>query len=139
MRSRRLPYTPIEKRVEPKRRHTYLTIVQKRLVDEFGVLLRRMFPDALGVYLVGSCVTRADFRDVDIRIILPDVEFAAITVLTNKPDLNLAISLLGERMTGLPIDCQIQDMTRANEQYPMAGNPRRPIGFGHEHAYSDSI
>lgn len=76
-------------------------------------------------YLVGSATRTTEWRDVDVRLILPDDEFDAMFgVLTHPRCLNLkwnaacvAFSALGRDMTGLPIDFQIDRRTEANEQY----------------------
>lgn len=95
------------------------------LLQEFG---SRVW-DAFGEppYHVGSSLTqKVGWRDVDVRLILDDEQYAAMG-LGDPTDqhanakwlaLCLAFSVLGEKMTGLPIDFQIQQRTRANEQYP---------------------
>lgn len=66
-----------------------------------------------GVYLVGSCLRKPDWRDVDLR----------------------AISHYLSAVTGLPIDFQLQRQTQANERYPRLEDHRRSaIGlFVHEY------
>jgi hypothetical protein len=76
-------------------------------------------------YLVGSATRTTKWRDVDVRLILPDEEFDALFgELTEPRCLNLkwnaaclAFTALGRDMTGLPIDFQIDRRTEANEQY----------------------
>lgn len=79
-------------------------------------------------YLVGSVTERADFRDVDLRVILPDEEFDAR--FRSRPDavrfLNRAFSVWGQQETGLPIDFQVQRMTDANAEFD---KPRYPMGI----------
>lgn len=41
----------------------------------------------------------------------------------------MAYAALGRQMTGLPIDFQIQQMTRANRLYPSRGHPRFALGM----------
>lgn len=78
-----------------------------------------------GIYVVGSCLQRADYRDVDVRLILDDGEFAKLF-----PDagdhwehdarwlcLTVAISERLSRRTGLPIDFQFQPQSHANERH----------------------
>lgn len=70
----------------------------------------------LNVYLVGSVLTRADWRDVDLRCIDLDGHLKFITesrVL--KRLLNAAMSAWLRERTGLPIDFQFQDMAEANK------------------------
>lgn len=76
-------------------------------------------------HLVGSALYGKQWRDVDVRLILPDEDYEAIGLGDPKRahqspmwvSLCLAYSALGKAMTGLPIDFQIQQMTLANEQY----------------------
>ena len=78
-----------------------------------------------GCYLVGSAMERPDWRDVDVRFIMDDEKFAA-----EFPDagqhweqdakwllLTVAISERLSKVTGLPIDFQIQPQTYANERH----------------------
>ena len=89
----------------------------------------RNFLEAFGAppYLVGSCLSRPDFRDVDVSLMLPDERFAAM--FPNKYALlfmNAAVSdWLGGR-TGLRIDFKFQDTTKANEEHT---GPRNPLGM----------
>lgn len=78
-------------------------------------------------YHVGSSLeNKTGWRDVDVRLILPDAEYEAMDLgKPNLPHRNekwvalcRAFSALGKEMTGLPIDFQIQQMTRANEEFP---------------------
>ena len=78
-----------------------------------------------GCYLVGSAMERPDWRDVDVRFIMADEQFAE-----EFPDagqhweqdakwllLTVAISERLSKVTGLPIDFQIQPQTHANERH----------------------
>jgi len=89
---------------------------------KFGVLVRDYFGHI--PYHVGSSLDRKDWRDVDVRLILPDDEFAALFGSNRSSDTNrklaavtLAFAALGKAMTGLPIDFQIQTVSWANEHY----------------------
>lgn len=79
-------------------------------------------------YLVGSVRERPDFRDVDVRMILPDEVFDAR--FRGRPEavrfLNRALSVWGQRETGMPIDFQVQRQTEANAQFP---KPRNAMGI----------
>lgn len=76
-------------------------------------------------YLVGSALAGRTWRDVDVRLILSDAEYAAFGL--GDPEhshrnarwvsLVMAYSALGRAMTGLPIDFQIQQQTHANKNY----------------------
>ena len=94
---------------------------------KFGTIIRDYFGHV--PYRVGSSLDRKDWRDVDVRLILPDDEFAALFGTNQNSGTNrklaaitLAFAALGKDMTGLPIDFQIQPQTWANEKYP---RPRR--------------
>jgi hypothetical protein len=83
-------------------------------------------------YLVGSVMERRDFRDVDVRLVLPDDEYETLACAVMLPFLNLAVSAYLRDATGLPVDFQIQQRTAANEQHSGLRNPlglRRLIEF----------
>ena len=104
-------------------------------LQEFGSQVQAVFGS--NPYHVGSSVeNKTGWRDVDVRMILTDEEWIAWGF--GHPDyvehrdekwvaLCLAFSALGREMTGLPIDFQIQQMTRANERY--GGHRRDALGF----------
>ncbi len=78
-------------------------------------------------YHVGSSLTAKDWRDVDVRLLLPDDEFTARFGSNRSAETNprlaavtLAFAALGKQMTGLPIDFQIQPVSHANARYPGA-------------------
>jgi hypothetical protein len=89
---------------------------------KFGVIIRDYFGHV--PYHVGSSLDRKDWRDVDVRLILPDDEFEqrfgkGSTYVNKKlAAITLAFCALGKQMTGLPIDFQIQPESHANEAYP---------------------
>lgn len=89
-------------------------------------------------YLVGSVLTRPDYRDIDVRLILDDevvermfgVEGEHFDGLPGKVRLllNIALSDLIAKAANLPapVDFQIQSMTEANSEY--GGRMRNPLG-----------
>jgi len=82
----------------------------------------------VGPYLVGSSTERADYRDVDVRAILPDEDFDALFAGRDffwSLFCFLAADWL-QRQTGLPIDFQVQRMTEANEKF--GDRPRNAMG-----------
>lgn len=91
-------------------------------LTKFGLIVRDYFGHV--AYHVGSSLHRKDWRDVDVRLILPDAEFdamfgpAANTSSAKLAAITLAFAALGERLTGLPIDFQIQRQSEANALYP---------------------
>lgn len=82
-------------------------------------------------YLVGSALTRADFRDVDVRVILPDARFHRMFPQGSGAWMEqtfwtltcAAVSEWISARTGLPIDFQVQSQTEAN-RWP---GPRNPL------------
>ena len=105
-----------------KDKRCYLSTSELQRLDVACVPLQEAFP--FGVYLVGSAEERADYRDVDVRVIMQDEEFdrrygdsPAVWSITC-----LGICEYLRRATGLNIDFQIQRQTEANEKY---GDKRR--------------
>lgn len=90
----------------------------------------------LGVpYLVGSATRTRDFRDVDLRVIMPDDEFdqrfpGASPAPMQDPLWSLlcsSVSVWLSQASGLPVDFQVQRMSTANERYPTG--VRMPLGI----------
>ena len=97
----------------------------------FGQFIREAYGHM--PYLVGSAIRGKVWRDVDVRLILPDEEFNALFGPQRPFGLNplfsllsASISALGERYTGLPVDFQFQPQTHANEHY---SGFRQPLGI----------
>lgn len=79
-------------------------------------------------YMVGSSITRSDYRDIDIRVILSDRIFDRRFKIKEKLLFaNLCFSMWGQSATGLPVDFQFQRRTEANELY--GGMKRNPLGL----------
>lgn len=80
-------------------------------------------------YLVGTAGAFAEsdgYRDVDVRLILGDEDFAAVCPTRERWEvLSMAISAYLRDRTGLPVDFQIQRRTEANERFK---GPRNPLG-----------
>jgi hypothetical protein len=93
------------------------------LLEEFGSQVWYAF--GTPPYLVGSALMNKQWRDVDIRLILSDENYAALGLGDPKRAMQngkwvalcLAFSALGRQMTNLPIDFQIQQQTHANAAY----------------------
>lgn len=96
-------------------------------LEQFGALLARAFCGGTyhAVFHVGSSLQTTAWRDVDVRVMLPDDRYEALGL--GDPErphsnprwvaLTLALSALGREMTGLPIDCQLQQITHANANH----------------------
>lgn len=86
--------------------------------------LRRAFGH-FGIYQVGSSLSRADWRDVDMRYILSDDEFAKLFPNAGQNwehDVRWLVMCAGlsawlSTESGLPIDFQFQPSTHANERH----------------------
>lgn len=105
------------------------------LLDEFGYHVWAVFGSY--PYHVGSSVLGKVWRDVDVRLILPDEEYERMGLGDPKYQhangkwvaLTLAFSALGKQITGLPIDFQIQQQTEANTTYSQSdGCVRSALG-----------
>lgn len=99
-------------------------------LTKFGVIIADYFGHA--PYHVGSSLFDKGWRDVDVRLMLPDEEFTRRFGTNRGTQTNpklaaitLAFSALGTQMTGLPIDFQIQPESWANENY--GGESRSPL------------
>lgn len=106
-------------------RVNYLTVAQNFALETACAVLN----DAgCGPYLVGSCMERPNFRDVDLRCILDDDEFEKRFggQRVRLRLLNAALSEWVTARTGLPIDFQFQSRTEA-DQYK--GQRRNPMGI----------
>lgn len=111
---------------EPRTRANYLPITGEYLLDEVCRTVNEAW-GGFGCYLVGSCMTRADYRDVDVRLILDDEEFSRRFPGVNPDDPHrsrfwrltcASMSLFIERHSGLPVDFQVQQQTYANREWP---------------------
>lgn len=106
-------------------RINFLTVAQNFALESACAVLN----DAgCGPYLVGSCMERVDYRDVDLRCVLDDAEFEA-RFGGQRVRLRLFNAALSEWVTartGLPIDFQFQSRTEAQKY---KGRPRNPMGI----------
>lgn len=101
-------------------------------LDEFGSHIWSVFGEP--PYLVGSALRGKDWRDVDVRMIISDEEWDRWNFgdpccpHRNEKWVSLcqAYAALGNQMTNLPIDFQIQQRTSANAEHP---GPRSAIGM----------
>ena len=114
---------------------------QSLLLQEFGEHVRRAFGHV--PYHVGSSLEQKDgWRDVDVRLILPDDEYARAGFgdpergALNKAWVStiLAWSCFGRHLTGLPIDFQIQQQSHANAKFD---KPRSAL-FSVAQAYANA-
>lgn len=111
---------------------TGLSPRQMFLLDAACAPLRHDFP-GFGPYLVGSAMTgerSAGTRDVDVRHILRDEEYAALVEAVGIEGIRFLGIAMGQyltSLTGLPIDFQFQQQTAANDGRHPATH-RNPLG-----------
>lgn len=100
-----------------------------RVFEAFG-----HHPYHVGSSLRATLAGEGEWRDVDVRLMLPDEEFDTLFPGHRKPDLldpkwSLLCDALSEsarQASGLPIDFQIQRTTEANAEY---AEPRSALGL----------
>lgn len=86
-------------------------------------------------YLVGSATMTRTWRDVDVRVMVPDGQFTAMFPGIARPlhmnplwSLHCAgVSLWLRQATGLPVDFQVQSDSHAVDLY--GSKPRVPLGI----------
>lgn len=118
---------------EPRKKWNYVGAPAIFALTEACQVINDAFGN-YGCFLVGSAIERPDWRDIDVRFIMEDSEFEKLF-----PDagqhwefdprwllINVSISERLSKLTGLPIDFQIQPQTHANERHD---KPRHSIGL----------
>lgn len=105
------------------KRASYLQHFEQRLMIDWMRVLGKAFNET--PYMVGSVLHKPDYRDVDVRIMLDDDVYDALAI--DPRWLNLSLTLWGQKVTGLPIDCQVQRTTEANAEY--GSLPRHALGI----------
>ena len=109
------------------RRITALHVTEVTALRDWGKIVRGMFRGAMP-YHVGSSSVDGPWRDVDVRVMLDAADYADLADVLDINRLNHVVSLWGQRVTGLPIDFQVQARDEANAEY--GGRRRIPIGMG---------
>lgn len=112
-----------------KPRSDQLTTTELYHLDEACLIVKRAF-GGQPPYLVGSAGfgDERGYRDVDVRLMLDDDEFAAACPTRERWELLcLAIGAYLAERTGLKIDFQVQRTREANESF---SGPRNPLGMG---------
>jgi hypothetical protein len=120
-----------------KARTDLLTTTQMYHLDQACQVISKAFGGE-HPYLVGTAGFAnigndgRPYRDVDVRLMLDDEEFAAACPTRERWELLcLSIGAYLASRTGLPIDFQIQAAKVANERFK---GPRNPLGMGGEAA-----
>jgi len=117
----------------PEKKRAGIGMPAALYLNQFGDLLFAAFGEV--AYHVGSSLTGATWRDVDVRVMLAPEQYAALGFGDPKtPHENprwaayvAAFSELGRRMTGLPIDFQIQETATANAEYACGNHQRSAL------------
>lgn len=93
---------------------------EQQLLADWAVYVEQLF-NGESVYQVGSSVassvSKEPARDVDMRVMLKPRDFKALQKIINVDRLGVAISIWGQKVTGMPIDFQVQDVDYANEHH----------------------
>lgn len=141
MRNPPVPEPPAAE-LPPRKRANWLPAPAAFNLSMACVIVNKAF-DGFGCYLVGSSLKKRDYRDVDVRFIMSDEAFAKLfgEGFDRCPQLSPAwsllcssISLFLQTHSGLPVDFQIQQQTKANEEFGGPGHERHPLGiFVHAH------
>jgi hypothetical protein len=103
-------------------------------LEKYGELLRVAF-DKIPYHVGSSLTQKTGWRDVDVRIILDDEKWEQYDFgEPSNPNgrcvvYNASFSELGRKMTGLPVDFQLQQQSYANENFPPPEHPRSAIGI----------
>lgn len=122
-----------------RRKWSYLGPPACFLLEQACQHINQAFGD-FGCFQVGSSLERPDFRDIDVRFIMTDDEFAALfpdvdiksrsCLWEHDPRwllINASISLWLKQQTELPVDFQIWPQTHANQRH--GGKRRHPLGI----------
>lgn len=121
-------------KVEEKKRANYLNVTQQYQLELAIAPLWIIFRDwgHYGIYQVGSTLTRANWRDVDIRMMMEDSVFDTHFLKLYSPHhlfLNACISKWLTESTDLPIDFQFQRTTDANVEFGRQEHKRNCVGI----------
>ncbi len=115
----------------------YLGVTQFIELRFACAIVKGTFTEGFGMYLVGSALKRRDWRDVDVRHIIADAEFVQRFGEYIEPydrnkflrAFNPGVSAWMSAAAKLPVDYQVQPITKANELYPSESNPRNGLGL----------
>jgi len=127
----------------PRQKHCYVGVPAIFKLEQACVILNSAWNhlDSFGCYLVGSCLERADWRDVDVVMIMsdegfvrefPDVQSIDHAVWEHDAKwllLTVAISDWLRSQTGLPIDFKFQPQSFANARH---ANARHAMGLRYQ-------
>lgn len=119
---------------KPRRKGIYIGAPACFALEQACQHLSKAFGE-YGCYVVGSCLERADWRDIDVRYILSDEAFAKLFPDAQPESwefdprwllMTVSISAWLSKQTGLPIDFQFQQQSHANARHR---GPRSSVGM----------
>lgn len=115
-------------------RSNYIGEPQASLLNQWGHSIYVAFQEV--PYLVGSATQHRYYRDVDVRLMLPDDRydflFGTTGISAAKDMMQIGMSLYAQKVTGLPIDFQFQRRSDANKCYSQkTGTVRCALGLYH--------
>lgn len=102
---------------------------EQQLLRDWARYVEELFNGA-GAYHVGSSMSVSKVkthRDIDVRTMLDTKDFKKLQKIVNIDRLSVAVSIWGQKVTGLPIDFQVQDVEYANANHK---GYRSAIGIG---------
>jgi hypothetical protein len=106
------------------------------LLDLACVPIDQAYPEAFGIYHVGSSTQKKEWRDVDLRMIFRDEDFYKLLPGLTEENwntharfnfLNTTISIYLQKASGLPVDFQFQSHTESQRDYE--GHHRSAMGI----------
>lgn len=117
--------------LEPRKKCSYIGAPACFALEQACKQVADAFHDPkyyVGLYVVGSCLERPDWRDVDVRMIMQDEAFLQLFPGTHLTSalwefdprwclMTVSISAWLKNQTGLPVDFQFQPSTFANEKH----------------------
>ena len=106
----------------PGKRATSLGPTEMYLLSQWGRQIAEGLEEM--AYLVGSCARGEPWRDIDVRVMVDEPH--PFLIPGRLQVINVAFTVWGQRVTGLPIDFQIQPTAEANALY---GGQRRNALF----------
>ena len=116
----------------PWQRGNYVPAPHYYALNQACTLINRAFNMKGHCYLVGSALDKRDYRDVDVRFIMDDDEYARL-FKAGGGQLDplwtlicLTTSKWLSEHSDLPIDFQIQQQSHANHSYE---GERHPLGY----------
>lgn len=112
--------------------NSHILHTDQKLLHDFGKTIKTLFVEDTfyGVYQVGSSLERRDYRDIDLRVLVKDEHYDNLKNIIDIDMLGIAVSLWGQKTTGLPIDFQVQRMSDANREYKDKHRNAVSIGNG---------